>query len=574
MFIAHGERIRKHSRWIFAAILALLIPGFIALFTTSSGSKTREANLPTIHGKPINAGEFEQARNVFQAQYIINTGRELPLTAETRDQLTQQPVLRIVLLRKARELGIRVSDNDVVQHIRNMFVNESGQYDKERQRLFMIQLNTHGISEELFEQVMREDLIMAQLQSLVTSAAKVTPEELRLAYEPLHEKLQIDLVEFNAASNTVPVTVTDDEARAFFQKNKSGFRVPKQMKVRYAFFPTADARKTAKITDADLSEFYDRNKAKYSDTNNVAKPLETVKDTVREDLLQLRADRAAQDRATELTVKLVQEPGGQRPDFAKLCSEFGVTMKETDFFGPTNAIPEIEAGPVFNQVAFSLSPDAPFSDPVPGEGGYYVLESAASKPSEISPFEQIKTTVVHQLKLQKTYEATIKQADEDLTQVKKLIASGKDFDQACAELKLEPKSYGPFAASDEKLDFPAAGQIQQASLGMATNAVSSLIPTEEGGVFFHLRDRKPADPSDLKTGKAEFVQQLLQRDRQMLFSSWLNSLVRTEQVTFGPTRSQPQQPQPEEAPEAEPAAAPTSTPGSATAPAGQQTPSP
>ena len=276
MFIAHGERIRKHSRWIFAAILALLIPGFIALFTTSSGSKTREANLPTIHGKPINAGEFEQARNVFQAQYIINTGRELPLTAETRDQLTQQPVLRIVLLRKARELGIRVSDNDVVQHIRNMFVNESGQYDKERQRLFMIQLNTHGISEELFEQVMREDLIMAQLQSLVTSAAKVTPEELRLAYEPLHEKLQIDLVEFNAASNTVPVTVTDDEARAFFQKNKSGFRVPKQMKVRYAFFPTADARKTAKITDADLSEFYDRNKAKYSDTNNVAKPLETV----------------------------------------------------------------------------------------------------------------------------------------------------------------------------------------------------------------------------------------------------------------------------------------------------------
>jgi len=567
MFIAHGEKVRKNARWIMAGILLLLIPGFIALFTTTgSSSARRETNLPTVHGKPVNAAEYQQARNAFVAQYIINTGNELPHTQEFQDRVTQEAVMRMLLLRKARELGIRVTDNEVVQQIRSQFLNPAKQFDPDRYQRFLIFLNTRGVSQSQFEDVMHEELILAQLQALVAAAVKVTPQELKLSYGPLHEKLSIDLVEFNAASNAAPVTVADDEAKALFEKNKRAYRTPKEVKVRHAYFSTAEAKKSVQIADTDIADFYERNKTKYAGTNSVPEPLDAVKDKVRADLLQLRADRQAQDRATELTVKLVQEPGAAKPDFVKLCSAFGITPQETEFFALNSTAPGVQAGPQFNQAAFALTPDVPFSDPVPGEDGYYVLEYLAEKPSEIPPFEQVKEKVIDELKREKTYQATVKQGRDALAQVKKLIADGKTFDQACAELKLKIESPATFTLSDETFDLPAGNQIQQTTLGMTTNTVSEFIPTEQGGLFFRLKDRTPAEPAEFENAKAEFAQEVLQRDRQAMFSSWVSALARSEQVDFGLLRSRQQQPEPVEAPEAEPAP-PASSPAPATAPA-------
>ena len=59
MFIAHGEKVRKHARWILAGVLVILVPGFVALFTTTGGRERREEDLPTLRGKPVNPAEFE-----------------------------------------------------------------------------------------------------------------------------------------------------------------------------------------------------------------------------------------------------------------------------------------------------------------------------------------------------------------------------------------------------------------------------------------------------------------------------------------------------------------------------------
>ena len=354
--------------------------------------------------------------------------------------------------------------------------------------------------------------------------------------------------------------MTDDESRAFYEKNKETYRIPKQVKVRYAYFASSNTEASVKLTDADLSEFYERSKAKYAGTNNAPKPFDAVKDQVKADLLKLRADRLAQDRATELTVKLVQEPGAARPDFVKLCGEAKVTPHETDFFGPRDKVPGVHAGAEFNQTAFSLTADvAPFSDPVPSEGGYYVLEYVAAKPSEIPPFEQIKPQVVSELKLEKAYDATAKKGQNDAEQVKKLMAAGKTFAAACAELKLKPEPRGPFTISEEKPDLPAAARVQQEALGMQTNAISGFIPTDEGGLFFHLKQRMEPEASEIESNRVRFAQQVLLRDRQAMFNSWLTAVIRDENVNFGRLRSreQQQQTEAEETPDSGATAEPT-----------------
>jgi hypothetical protein len=108
----------------------------------------------------------------------------------------------------------------------------------------------------------------------VAEAQEAGAEELELAEHLVYVHASFNL--FRAASNAAPVTVTDDEAKTFFEKNKETYRTPKQVKVRYAYFLLADAKKSVAITDADVADYYERNKTHYVDTNDVPEPLDAV----------------------------------------------------------------------------------------------------------------------------------------------------------------------------------------------------------------------------------------------------------------------------------------------------------
>ena len=534
MFIAHGEKLRKNARWIMAGVLLLLIPGFVALFTTTGHSDRRGGDLPTIRGTPIAAAEFEQMMNLVQAQYVVLQGRELHKTLDTMDQLKQQAVVQLLMDRKAQELGVHVTDAELLQQVRRLplLLNESGQFEPERYRRLLIYLNNHGINEAAFEQVLRSQLLHEKLQQLVVSAATATPTEVQQAFLPLNEKVTIDLVRFEMADYLAPITVSNAEVRAFYDESKESFRTPAKVKIRYATFPIADAEKTIQLSDDEINEFYERNRFKYTGTNNVPQPLEAVKPEVKAELLKLRAERAAGDRATELTIKLVRPSDAAKPDFAKLCTGMNVAVRETGYLSAVDKLPGLEVGRDFLQKAFSLAPDVPYSDPIAGSNAFYVLEYVDGKPSAIPPFEEVQDQATEQVKKLRRYAATLDRARALVEQLKKLVAGGQTFTAACAELKLKVETPPAFTVADEKLDLPAAASIQQAVLAMPVNATSDLIRTLTGGVVFHLRDRQPADFAAFEKNQARYTQQVLQRNRQALFNAWLQELIRTEQVDF------------------------------------------
>jgi len=534
MFIAHGEKLRKNARWIMAGVLLLLIPGFIALFTTTGRTDRQMGGIPTIHGKPINAAELERMMGLVQAQYVVLQGRELRKTAAAMDQIKQEAVIQLLMDRKAEEFGLRVSDAELAQQVRRLpvLLNEAGQFEPERYRRLAIYLNNHGINEATFEHILRTQLLHEKLQQLITAVAQATPTEVQQMYLPLHEKVTIDLVRFEMADNQSPIVTSNEEVRAFYEQSKESFRTPARVKVRYATFPIADSIKNIKLTDDEVAEFYDRNKFKYTDTNNVPKPLEAVKSQLQDELTKIHAERAAGDRATELTVKLVRQAEGTKPDFNKLCASMGATVTETDYLTMHDKPAGLEVGADFLQKAFSLTPDQPYSDPIAGTNAFYVLEYVDGQPSAIPAFEEVQEKVTTQVKRLRRYAATLDQARATAEQLKKMVANGLTFAAACAELKLKVETPAPFTVSDEKLDLPSAASIQQAVLGMKVGAVSDVLRTLTGGVVFSLRDRQAADLAEFEKNKEQLTRQVLQRNRQALFNDWIQSLIRDEQVDF------------------------------------------
>jgi peptidyl-prolyl cis-trans isomerase D len=457
-----------------------------------------------------------------------------------------------MMLEKAKELGIRVTDDEVVQSMRGQpfMLNENGQFDPERFRRFAIYLNNLGINETRYEQIMREELTRAKLEAMVTAPAVATPQEVNLVYTPLHERVTIALAQFDVSDYKDPVTVSNEEAVAFYEQNKESFRTPAEVKVRYAEFTIADAEKTIHLADDEITDFYNRNKAKYAGTNAVAPTLEVVKAEVQKDLLTSRADRAAADRATEFSVRLVPKSGAARPDFATVGTEFGVKPRDTGYFSASDKPVGTNASVAFVQQAFAMSPEVPTSDPVAGPDGYYVLEYLDSKPSLVPTFEEVRAKVIDAIKRDRIYEATVKRGEETVAQLKKLVTAGKSFDAACAELKLKVETPPAFSLADEKSKLPGGGRIQQAALAMPVGAVSDFIPSITGGAVFLLKDRQPPDPVQAEKDKAQWARRILQQNQNAMFNAWINTIARQQNIVMS-RRSQPaptDQPEPEPAP--------------------------
>jgi peptidyl-prolyl cis-trans isomerase D len=565
MFISTHDLVRKHGPLILGIILAVSV-GMGLLFTPSGslvGGKQQRGGLPTIKGKPVNFAEFQNVRNNVLAGIGMARGRQPARSATFEDDLNIQALRYLVLLRKAKELGVHVTDDEVIQQIRAlpMMLNDQKEFDPNNYQRYLALLNNLNISEAQFENVVRQDLILAHLRALVSSTAEATPAELQLSYNMLEEQTKIDYVELDAADHKDTSTVTDEEAKSYYEANQEKFRTPATVKVRYVYFTVSDARKSVTIGDDDISEYYERNKSRYVDDSGQPKPLAAVKEELKKDLLDLRAERLAGDRATAFSVKLVPQPGGSTPDFGKIAADAGLTVKETDFFDLRGTVNGVDAGPEFNQAAFVLGPDLPFSDPVRGKDGYYVLDYVASKASGIPPFEEVKAQVVDRIRQQRAYDATVKQGRELDAKIKEAVAAGKSFADACAPYGLAVKSTEEFTFVGGATNFPYASSIKEIALGMATNAVSDFLATPKGGIFFHLKQRVAPKPLEGASPARRMLEaQLVQQSREALFEDWADSVMRAEQVDYKRRVPPPEQRSPTG--EAEPAEAPAPAPAS------------
>jgi peptidyl-prolyl cis-trans isomerase D len=129
--------------------------------------------------------------------------------------------------------------------------------------------------------------------------------------------------------------------------------------------------------------------------------LKTIKERVRQDLIQTRENDLAKKDAEEFLSAL---QGGA--EFQKAAASRKLEAKSTAFFKRFGAIPEIGLEPDIQKTAFSLSPSRPFPDAViKSKQGYYVLRFKARQEADPKEFEDKKSEITSSLLQQKRQEA-------------------------------------------------------------------------------------------------------------------------------------------------------------------------
>ena len=271
--------VRKHSQPLWIVIIIMVVISFVVYFTPgydpfeNQGGTATEASV-----------ELSFARQQVLLDQAITMSQQfggfLPpslnaqvLAGQFRDQdlnrdgevdvsgLDYAAHMRLLRLRKAKDLGIRASDNMVKARLEQMFSNPNDQkFSQDAYTGFLTQYRNAGLlgsgdsGEEQFQELIREQITFQQLDNLMTRSVGFFTDEATADQQAMDNKLYTAQAVFFSTSNRIDsVTNLASIATNFYPTLIDQYFVQPKRQVAYVLFPVApyleDAEKEIKLDD-------------------------------------------------------------------------------------------------------------------------------------------------------------------------------------------------------------------------------------------------------------------------------------------------------------------------------------
>ena len=190
-----------------------------------------------------------------------------------------------LLAQKADELGIRVSQEELSDAIRNDpgFQIDGAFVGFERYRDFI----SRGLNRTVkdFEDSYREDLLVAKLVSVVDSSVTASDEELLSIYRTREEKIDLHYVSFAAEDYLEGQGASEEEIARYYKENTDLFWEPEKRKARYVKLAPGDFAADAEVSDEEIEAYYRTYPEEFA-SEGTPKPFDEVKPEIKKQLIE------------------------------------------------------------------------------------------------------------------------------------------------------------------------------------------------------------------------------------------------------------------------------------------------
>lgn len=543
------------SRILWAVFLVVIVFSFViwGMQTPGSGTSTdRAGDSPgKLNGKNVPREEFQSAYTHSYAGMVLQYGREIPQSREIREMLEKSAWQRVTSLRLADQLGLHTSSEEVVAAIRSIpLFQENGVFSLPRyQAVLRAMLGEIGLSEQFFEEHIRQELTLQRLKNLSDASFLVPPMDVDRMVAALTDRLTLDVVHLKPELVEAQV-LTEEKIQDYFEENAEAYRIPRQVKVRTVQFTARpDAKDLQDPAEEDFEDYYADNRETFTVETEPGKPPRTLTfeeakpqmlERMRQDAARARALREAERFADQIS-PIVSE--SEPLTFDEAAKTHNVQPVEHGPFAAT-ADPGI-AGvslPVL-RAAFDLDPEEKVSGAIVVDDGAVVLEVTERIPARLPKLPEVRDAVEKDAREAALREALAERASAMIARAKEagLRAVAGAAKTEC--LKLEDISLSS-AMERKDLPFPARALLR-GMVPLKDQDVGGPFPDGKGGLLVAQNlGRAPASATDIAALRPE-VDAALKRERSRLAFEDLSAyLVRPEVFTN-------LQPIPEEDPEEE-----------------------
>lgn len=253
-----------------APAFILTVGGLFVLFMVISDSNVLEAlgggrqqNVGKVNGEPITYQEFQQALDQQIESQKKQTGEDLDENQieQIRSQVWDALVTQKILAGLIKEYKLSVSDQEVrdiilgenpPEFLTRNFVDSAGNFNRQ---LYEDALFDPRNKEALVqaEELVRQSRLTQKLQSIILASVTVGEDEVKNRYLEQNTNIEADyaLFDFNLIPET-EIKVTDDDLKAYYDKNISNYKMLAQRKLKFVLFRNVPSAEDSQLVYKNL----------------------------------------------------------------------------------------------------------------------------------------------------------------------------------------------------------------------------------------------------------------------------------------------------------------------------------
>jgi len=586
-----------------AIVMWIVIIAFVGLIVvewgadlsgTRGGARSTDA-VGVINGQAISLRHFRDAlRNAAQQRDRDEQRDDGTLIRELWDQMVSEVLLR----QEIERLGIEVSDEEVALYTRMQppeavqqspaFQNEDGEFDPQLYLQFLNDTRTYDDARSKkfvmwVESMQESQLLNHRLQRLILESVRVSPSEVRQAYEERAEKVKVEyLYAPSSAVSDDEVSFTEAELQARYDEMKGQFEHPEQIRVAFAAFPRVPSAADSAEVGAEIGRIRQEAMAG-RDFAELATELSEDRGSAvnggdlgtfgrgrmvpafEEAAFALAAGEISQPVQTRFGWHLIKveeklEEGGEEKIHARhilltyqaspetedslatrveafravaeargleAASQLeGVELRDSGWLQQGAVIPGLGQGTMWVVNMLLDSPAGTLTRVGGVRGFYWVAELAERREAGVAPLDEVRQRVERLVLNDKKSEA----AGQQLEAARAQIAGGQDMATAAAALDLEVRATEAFSRADVVPQVGRRNAFVAAAFDTPAGQVSSIVTQPGGAYLIHVLERQPVDEERFDTERASLEEQIATRKRNEALQTWFSQLYESAEI--------------------------------------------
>ncbi len=254
-----------------APAFILTVGGLFVLFMVISDSNVLEAlggggrtnNIGSVNGEDITYQEFQTALDQQIENQKKQTGKDLEEAQvdQIREQVWDAVVTQKIFAQLIKQYGISVSDQEVKdailgenppEFLKQNFIDSLGNFNRQlyEQAIFDPQNKSALVQAE---DLVRQSRLTQKLQSMILASVNVGEDEVKRRFIDQNTNIEADytLVDINLIKDA-DVTVTDEDLKAFYEKNIKNYKVPPQRKIKFVMLSNVASAEDSQMVYKNL----------------------------------------------------------------------------------------------------------------------------------------------------------------------------------------------------------------------------------------------------------------------------------------------------------------------------------
>jgi peptidyl-prolyl cis-trans isomerase D len=310
-----------------------------------------------VNKSEISANELERMVSLQRQSLLRQNNGKLPIEEKLlRERTLTQLINQRLLEGFTYNNGYRISDTVLSERIKQLF-SVDGVFDRAS---FEASIASYGMNIPMYEQTLRNELRLQQMQSAIVNSAFVTRDEVNKLAALNEQTRDISVLTFNVEHFSTASNPTEEEIKQYYEANLQQFMMPEKIKVDYVEITSDSLAETATVDEAQVKKMYD---------DYVASASGREERKARHILIQTGDNKAAAKAKIE-SIKQELEHGA---NFADLAKKYSQDTGSASQGGDLGWVASGEMVKPFEQALFAMAKGS-VSDIVETQFGYHLIE--------------------------------------------------------------------------------------------------------------------------------------------------------------------------------------------------------